>query len=85
LSDEQRSKIGKIQEELWAKQLPLMNKMHEDYAAGANAKDDATAQKSYAKFAQLRQQMFDNMLAARKQMDGVLTKEQREQFQGCGY
>lgn len=85
LSDAQRGKIGKIREELWSKQLPLMNKMHEEYAAGANARDDATAQQSYNEFAQLRQQMFDNMLAARKQMDGVLTKEQRQQFGGWGY
>jgi Spy/CpxP family protein refolding chaperone len=85
LSDEQRSKMGKIQQELWGKQRALMDKMYEEYATGANAKDDASARKSYDKIAQLRKQMFDNMLAARKEMDGTLTKEQREQMRGWRY
>lgn len=80
LSDEQRSKIGKIQEDLWRKQWELMGKMQEEYARGSDADDDAAAQKTYKNIADLRQKMFNNSLAARKQMDAVLTKEQREQL-----
>ena len=85
LSDQQRSNIGKIRDDLWGKQRALVGKMHEEYAARAIAKDDATAQKAYDAITQLRQQMFDNMQAARKEMDGTLTNEQREQLRGWGY
>ena len=82
LSSEQRSKIGKIHEDLRQKQWELMGKMQSEYARGDNAADDAAAQKSFKNLSELQQQMFSNMLAARKQMDAVLTREQREQLRG---
>jgi len=90
LSDEQRGKIDKIQEDTGRKQWDLMAKMQEERARldelfYSDKRDDAAITKSYKKIAELRRQMFDNSLAARKQIDGVLTKEQREQMRSGGY
>jgi len=95
LSADQRDKIGKIQDDARSKQWKLMTKMREEQArlfglSNTEAPDNAAMSKSYKKLSELRQQMFDNSLAVRKQMDAVLTKEQREQFRqsaygGCGY
>lgn len=82
LSDEQRQQIAKIQQDLQRKQWDLMSKMRDAYAAGYNAQDDKTAKQTYKNIAELREQMFDNMLAARKQIDGVLAQAQGNQGQG---
>lgn len=81
LSDGQRSKIADIQQNLHGKQFALMGKMQQIYARGFDPEDTAAAQKAYKEIAALRQQMFNNALAAHKQVDAVLTKEQREQLQ----
>ncbi|MBI4203630.1 MAG: Spy/CpxP family protein refolding chaperone [Betaproteobacteria bacterium] len=90
LSDEQRTNISTIQEDTGRKQWDLMTKMQEERARlnelyYSDKRDDAAISKTYKKMSELRQQMFDNSLAARKQVDGVLTKEQREQFRRRGY
>jgi Spy/CpxP family protein refolding chaperone len=90
LSDEQRSKIDKIQEDTSRKQWELMSKMQEEQGHlnelfYSDKRDDAAISKTYKKVSELRQQMFDNSLAARKQVDGVLTKEQREQLRHSRY
>jgi len=90
LSDEQRSKIDKIQEDTGRKQWDLMAKMQEERGrlnelVYSDKRDDAAIGKSYERVSKLRRQMFDNSLAARKQIDGVLTKEQREQLRSGGY
>jgi Spy/CpxP family protein refolding chaperone len=90
LSDEQRSKIDKIQEDTSRKQWELMSKMQEEQGHlnelfYSDKRDDAAISKTYKKVSELRQQMFDNSLAARKQVDGVLTKEQREQLRRSRY
>jgi Spy/CpxP family protein refolding chaperone len=80
LTDEQRSKISKIQEDFRSKQWDLMGKMHDAYAHRADAADDAAANKADDQITQLQQQMIGNAAAARKQMDAVLTKEQRQRL-----
>jgi len=89
LSTEQRAKISAIQEGLWRKQWDLMGKMHEEryhmhqLMSGA-VTDDAGARKAYQTMADAHKQMFDAMLAARKQIDAVLTKEQRDKLKSGG-
>ena len=86
LSDEQRRKIADIQEQNWQKQWALMKSMHELQFRGARAEssgktDDAEARKTYQAASELHKQMFENSLDARKRIDSVLTKEQREQLE----
>jgi Spy/CpxP family protein refolding chaperone len=85
LSDEQRSKIDKIQQDLRSKQWDVMGKIREEYARRAEAPDDAAASQADNQIAQLQQQMIGNANAARKEMDAVLTKEQRQQLRRGGY
>lgn len=51
----------------------LMNEQN-----GAEPSDDAALSKRFRKISDLRQQMFDLSIASRRQIDAVLTKEQRE-------
>lgn len=92
LSDEQRAKIAEIQQDVSRKQWELMGKMREQgfqmhrFDAPGTA-DDSAARKAYQAMADARKAMFENSLDARKRVDAVLTKEQREQMQrnrGCG-
>jgi Spy/CpxP family protein refolding chaperone len=82
LSDEQRDKVAGIQEEFRRKEWALMGSMHELQfrGRGTEAPSDAEARKIYQASADLRKQMFENSLDARKRIDAVLTKEQREQL-----
>lgn len=81
LSDEQRAKIADIQNDVSRKQWALMSSMHElRFSRRAEAPSDAEARKLYQASADLRKQMFENSLDARKRIDTVLTKEQREQL-----
>jgi Spy/CpxP family protein refolding chaperone len=83
LTAEQRSKIAKIQDDVRRKHWELMGKiqdgqsqMNEQYYS--DTRDDAALSKSYRNMSDLRHQMFDLSLSAQKQIDAVLTKEQRE-------
>jgi Spy/CpxP family protein refolding chaperone len=85
LTSEQRSKIAKIQDDVRRKHWDLMGKMQDERSQmneqyDADTRDDAALSKSYRKMSELRQQMFDLSLAARKQIDTVLTAEQREKM-----
>jgi len=89
LSAEQRAKISTIQEELWRKRWNLMGKMHEEryhmYQLMSGAvTDEAAARKAYQTMADAHKQMFEAMLAAHKQIDAVLTKEQRDKLKRGG-
>jgi len=55
-------------------------KMRELYASGKP--DDAALRQAYDTMAAMRKSMFENSLETRKKIDGVLTKEQREQLRG---
>ncbi|MEO8652752.1 MAG: Spy/CpxP family protein refolding chaperone [Ramlibacter sp.] len=83
LSAEQRSKIGKIQDDARHKQWELMGKMQDEQAQMngqyySDNRDDAALSKNYRRMSDLRHQMFDLSLSTRKQTDAVLTKEQHD-------
>ena len=85
LSAEQRSKIAKIQNDVRRKHWEIMGKMQDEQALMneqyySDQRDDAALSKSYRKMSELRQQMFDLSLSAQKQIDAVLTKEQRDRL-----
>ena len=85
LSAEQRSKIAKIQNDVRRKHWEIMGKMQDEQALMneqyySDQRDDAALSKSYRKMSELRQQMFDLSLSAQKQIDAVLTKEQRDKL-----
>jgi Spy/CpxP family protein refolding chaperone len=89
LNEKQREKLAKIQEETARKRWELMGKMQDErfrmrelFAAGKH--DEAAVEKSFKRMEELRRQMFDSMLEERKQMDGVLTQEQRERMRRSG-
>jgi len=50
--------------------------MNEQYYS--DNRDDAALSKSYRKMSELRHQMFDLSLSVQKQIDAVLTRQQRE-------
>jgi Spy/CpxP family protein refolding chaperone len=83
LTAEQRSKIAKIQADVRRKHWDLMGKMQDEQSQlneqyNADPRDAAALSKSYKKMSEFRHQMFDLSLSAQKQIDEVLTKEQRE-------
>jgi Spy/CpxP family protein refolding chaperone len=81
LSAEQRGKIAEIQRELRKQQWPLMEQMQDAmWDSGSGPQDEQAERREYDRVAALQKQMFDNMLAARKRMEAVLTPEQREQM-----
>ena len=83
LTAEQRSKIAKIQGDVRRKQWDMMGKIQEEQSQmneqyDSDKRDDAALSKSYRKMSDLRHQMFELSLSAQKQIDAVLTKDQRE-------
>jgi Spy/CpxP family protein refolding chaperone len=87
LSAEQRSKIAKIQNDVRRKHWEIMGKMQDEQALMnelyySEPRDDAALSKSYRKMTDLRYEMFDLSLSAQKQIDAVLTKEQRDKLKG---
>jgi len=85
LSAEQRSKIAKIQNDVRRKHWEIMGKMQDEQALMneqyySDQPDDTALSNSYRKMSELRQQMFDLSLSAQKQIDAVLTKEQRDKL-----
>lgn len=84
LNDDQRSRIGTIREDLRTRQWDLMGKLRDEDRRGADAPDEATASKADDRIAALRQEMLGNAMGARKQLDAVLTAEQRQQPKGDG-
>ena len=87
LSAEQRSKIAKIQNDVRRKHWEIMGKVHDEQALMneqyySEQRDDAALSKSYRNMSELRHQMFDLSLSAQKQIDAVLTKEQRDKMKG---
>ncbi len=85
LTVEQRSKIAKIQNDVRRKHWDLMGKMQDEQAQmndqyDSGQRDDAALSKSFRNMSDLRQQMFDLSLSARRQMDAVLTTEQRDKL-----
>lgn len=93
LNKDQKAKITQIRHEMRAKQWAVMgqmmdaqDKLQELY--DADKQDAAAIKKQYKAIEDLRLQMMDNAVDAHNQINGVLTKEQREKFQewdGRGY
>lgn len=85
LSEEQRNKLAEANRELAAKQRTLMESMHAlhwrsaDLYPGGNF-DEQAARKAFDTMADLRKQMFELSLQARKSTDAILTPQQREQL-----
>jgi len=85
LNAEQRSKIAKIQNDVRRKHWKIMGKMQDEQALmneqyESESRVDATLSKGYRKMSELRQEMFDLSLSVQKQIDTVLTKEQRDKL-----
>ena len=85
LSADQRKQIANIRSTSAKAMWQLMGTMHEqdDHMQGMHGPggvDEAAARKSFQTMTQTRQAMFDLQLDTRKKIDGVLTKEQREQL-----
>jgi len=83
LSDEQRAKIGEIQQDVARKQWELMGKMHEQgfhmHPFGPGV-DENTARKAYQVMTDAHKGMFELQLDSRKRIESVLTKEQLDQL-----
>ena len=85
LTAEQRGKVAKIENDVRRKRWELMGKIQDEQAQmnerdHSDQSDDAALSKSYRNISELRHQMFDLSLSARRQIDAVLTKEQREKL-----
>jgi Spy/CpxP family protein refolding chaperone len=83
LTKEQRGKIAKIESDTRRKHWEMMEKIYEEQSQmndlnGSDQRNDAAISKSYRRILDLRQQMFDISLTAQRQIDAVLTTEQRE-------
>lgn len=89
LTDAQRAQINKIQDEVRRKNWDVMGKMQDEaatlrdaYAAGK--RDRATIIGAYKRIGELRLQRIENAFDAREKIEGILTKEQREQMRRWG-
>ena len=85
LSAEQRKKIAQIQEETAQAHWKLMGTMRQQDGHmadffGPGAFDEQAARKAFDAMSGVRKAMFETSLDARKRIDAVLTKEQREQL-----
>ena len=85
LTAEQRGKIAKIENDVRRKHWELMGKIQDEQTQMSerdlsDQSSDAALSKSYRNISELRHQMFDLSLSARRQIDSVLTKEQREKL-----
>jgi Spy/CpxP family protein refolding chaperone len=96
LTDAQRDKIHAIQSDTRKAHFAIMEKMAEQHDKlwkiyGADTLNVNAAMKVYDRIFDLRKQMLRSSLEAAKRMEGVLTKEQREQMKnwrhggGWGY
>jgi len=86
LSADQRKQINKIQDEVSKAHWQQMNAMQQQgnhmYGGfGPGALDEAAARKAFDSMNGRQKAMFELSLSARKRIDAVLTKAQREQLQ----
>jgi Spy/CpxP family protein refolding chaperone len=89
LSEEQKSKVTKIRQEVRAKQWAIMGKMMDAQDKlqdlyDADKEDAAAIDRQYKVIEDLRRQMVDNAVAAHNQINSILTKEQREKSREWG-
>ncbi|HSO06177.1 MAG TPA: Spy/CpxP family protein refolding chaperone [Pelomicrobium sp.] len=86
LTQDQWNKIEQVQEETRKKNWDLMGKMQDESyelrkLLSAPQRDRKAISAQYRKLSDLRQQRFEIAMDAREKIEGVLTKEQREQLQ----
>lgn len=84
LTKDQRNKIYAIHKDLRGKQFALMDRMHDSmesvrYYRGGKF-DEQAARNAYANAEKIHRDMFENMLNAQKQVDALLTPQQRQQL-----
>lgn len=89
LTDEQRKKLDAIHDDMQAKNWEIMGKMRGEMAkmrdlSSAEPLDRNALDDTYKRLNDLRQQRFDARLTARSQIEGLLTKEQKERFKSSG-
>jgi Spy/CpxP family protein refolding chaperone len=87
LTAEQSKKIDQIQEETAKARWALMGTMHQqDFRMhgmfGPGPLDEQEARKAFQAMSDAHKAMFELNLDARKRIDAVLTKEQREKLSG---
>ena len=84
LSKDQRNRIYAIHRELREKQFALMDRMHDSMQSVSvyhdGKFDEQAVRSAHASAEKIHQQMFENMLNAQKQVDAVLTPQQRQQL-----
>lgn len=88
LGSEQRRRINVIEQDLRRKQWPLMRRMRHTMRSVAlyrNGKfDEHAVRQGQAEAEAIRRQMFENRLDAHKQVDALLTPQQRQQLSQHG-
>jgi Spy/CpxP family protein refolding chaperone len=89
LTDEQRKKLDAIHDDMQARNWEIMGKMRGEMAkmrdlSSAEPLDRKALDDTYKRLNDLRQQRFDARLTARSQIEGLLTKEQKEHFKSSG-
>jgi Spy/CpxP family protein refolding chaperone len=85
LTAEQQKSIASINAQAYKAMWPLMGTMHgQGYQMqgmfGPGPVDEAAARKSFQTMAETQKSMFELQLDARKKIDTVLTKDQREKL-----
>ena len=89
LSKDQKAKVRQIRHEMRKKQWAIMGQMMDAHDKlqdlyDADKQDSEAIKKQYKVIEDLRLQMMDNSVDAHKQINGILTREQREKFQEWG-
>jgi Spy/CpxP family protein refolding chaperone len=73
-----------IHRDLRQKQFALMDRMHDSMQSVSfyhdGKFDEQAARNAYAEAEKIHRQMFENMLNAQKQVDALLTPQQRQQL-----
>jgi Spy/CpxP family protein refolding chaperone len=85
LSDEQQTKINKIQDETRKSHWSIMGEMMDQQAElrdlySAPKQDSAAIDETYKKLGQLQQKMYESSVEAQKRIETILSKEQQEKL-----
>ena len=86
LTPEQQTKMLEIQKKLDQQRWDLMGKMHQQGYQGMHAYkdgkfDEAGARKQFEVMTGFHKQMFEIMIQGQKEVDALLTPDQRKQLQ----
>ncbi len=86
LTPDQQNKMLEIQKKLDQQRWDLMGRMHQQGYQGMHAYkdgkfDEAGARRQYEVMSVMHKQMFELMVQGQKEMDEVLTPDQRKQMQ----